>query len=321
MKHILWTMSVVAVLCGIHLSVSSAQQPTAANDQKPTAAADPTAPEIAAIRAGSEAFTAAFNKGDAKAIAAMWTADAEYVDDTGRSYVGRDAIEQGYAEFFAANPNVQMQTVIDSLRLLSSETAMEDGRALVDPPPAGGPGVSKYTAVHVKVDGQWRMASVRDTWLETPPTRDSLADLGWLIGTWVAEEHGARSESVYRWVANESFIERTYTTTHVDGSETSGVQLIGWNPLQGRVQSWSFSPDGGHAIGVWLPNQDGWTGEMIGVAGDGTPTTSLTRLQRLDDSAIVWQSTQRSVGGIALPDTDEVVIKRQAAEPASKPTN
>ncbi len=83
---------------------------------------------------------AAFNKGDAKAIAALWTEDGEYIDDTGRSFVGRDAIEKGYAEFFAANPNAKIQISIDSLRLLSSDTAIEDGRAVADSPPGALPG-------------------------------------------------------------------------------------------------------------------------------------------------------------------------------------
>ena len=113
------------------------------------------------------------------------------------------------------------------------------------------------------------------------------------------------------WVANKSFVERKFTITHADGTKTSGVQLIGWNPLGGHVQSWSFSPDGGHAIGVWSPQQNGWTAEMHGVTGDGTPTTSVNLLMRLDDNAYVWQSVQRKAGDVALPDTDEVVLKRK----------
>ncbi len=321
MKRRLLTMIVVALLGAVNSSVSLAQEPAIApSGEKSGTQSDPSAAEILAIRAESEAFVAAFNKGDAKAIAALWTAEGEYVDDTGRTIAGREAIEQDYAAFFAENPNNKIQIKIDSLRLLSDDVAIEDGRALVDPPPAGAPGVSKYTVVHVKVDGKWLMASVRDTWIEAQVTRQSIADFGWLIGTWVAEEHGVKNESVCRWVADEHFVERTYTTTSVDGTKTSGVQLIGWNPLEGRVQSWSFSPDGGHDFGVWSPVQQGWRSEMRGVTGAGEPTSSVNLLTRLDDNAYVWQSLQRSVAGVSLPDTGEIVIKRQTPKPSSQPT-
>ena len=289
--------------------------------QKSGARVDPSEADLKLIRAGSEVFVAAFNKHDAKAVAALWTEDGEYIDDTGHTIAGREAIEKDYAEFFAANPNIEIQIVIDSLRVISGDIAIEDGRAIVDPPPPGAPGVSKYTTVHTKVDGKWLMASVRDTWIEAQVTRQSVADLGWLIGTWAAEEHGVRNESVCRWVANEQFVERSYTTTSVDGTKSSGVQVIGWNPLEGRLQSWSFSPDGGHDFGVWLPIYGGWRSEMRGVTGAGIPTSSVNLMKRLDDNAYVWQSVERSVGGMSLPDTDEVVIKRQPAQAASQPTN
>jgi uncharacterized protein (TIGR02246 family) len=269
--------------------------------------------EIAAIRAESQAFVAAFNKRDSKAIAALWTEDGEYIDDVGRKFVGRDAIEKGYAAFFADSPKVTIRIMIDSVRLLSESTAIEDGRAVVAPLPDGVPGLSKYTAVHVKGDGKWRMASVRDTHVETPSAYRNVADLEWLIGAWVAEEHGNKTESACRWIANKSFVERSYTVTAHDGTKMSGVQLIGWNPLDDHVQSWNFSPDGGHAVGVWSPHEGGWTVEMQGVTGGGVLTTAVNTLTRLDDNAYVWQSVQRTVGGVALPDTDEVVLKRLPA--------
>ena len=77
----------------------------------------------------------------------------------------------------------------------------------------------------------------------------------WLIGSWVAEEHGAKMETDCRWVANKSFVQRSYTVTLPDQTTTSGVQLIGFNPLEGHIQSWEFSPDGGHAVGVWTTHE------------------------------------------------------------------
>ena len=269
--------------------------------------------ELAAIRAGAQAFVAAFNRRDAKAVAALWTKNGEYIDESGRRFLGREAIEQSYSEFFANSPKVTLRVMIDSLRLLNDGTAIEEGRAVVDPLPAGGLTYGKYAAVHIKVDGKWRMASVRDMRVETSPAHNNVADLDWLIGTWIAEEHGHLCQSTCRWVASNNFVERKYTVTHADGTKVSGVQLIGWNPLDGHLQSWDFSPGGGHAIGVWTPRQGGWMAETRGATGDGTPTTSVNVLTRLDDNAYVWQSVRRTAGGIALPDTDEVVLKRQPA--------
>ncbi len=53
----------------------------------PDAAKSSTADETA-IRDTADGFTKAFNAGDAKAIGAEWTTDAEYTDETGKVYSG-----------------------------------------------------------------------------------------------------------------------------------------------------------------------------------------------------------------------------------------
>ena len=317
MRHRISTPGIAILLSSCLGSFALAEEvasKSAKDSSRPNAVATRSRSEsdLAALRTESAKFVDAFNKQDAKAIAALWTEEGEYIDDTGRRFVGRDAIEKGYAAFFADSPKVTLRVMIDSVRLLSDSTAIEDGRAVVDPPPEGVPGFSKYTAIHVKVDGHWLMASVRDTHVETASGFRNVADLEWLIGTWNAEEHGNRIESVCRWIANKSFVERRYTITNVDGTKTSGVQMIGWNAADGHVQSWNFSPDGGHAVGAWSPIQGGWTSEIRGVTGDGILTTSVNTLRRLDDNAYVWQSVERTANGIQLPDTDEVVLKRKS---------
>jgi uncharacterized protein (TIGR02246 family) len=305
-------LALLIMASGVFLGVAQERKPNSP-DKKVPAERRASSPDVEAIRVGSQAFVEAFNKRNAKAVAALWTEDGEYVDDAGRHFAGRTAIEKAYAEFFAGNPGAVIQIAIDSLRLVGPNAAIEDGRAVVEQPPAGAAGVSRYTAVHVKVEGKWLMASVRDTWIEAPAEARSAADLRWLIGTWVAEEHGVQTESVCRWAVTGRFIERTYTTTQVDGTKTSGVQLIGWNAQGGHVQSWDFSPDGGHAVGVWSPTDGGWQAIVHGITGDGISTAAVNRLTRLDDNAYAWQSVQRFLGDAALPDTNEIVIKRRPA--------
>lgn len=300
------------------LSISSlayAQSTPAAKPEKP---AKPTKPEVRApappesdaIRASARAFEAAFNKGDAQAIAALWTADGDYHDEAGDVYQGRAAIADGYAKFFATHPNAQIKIIVDSVKLLSESAAIEDGRALLEPQD-GAPAISKYTVVHVKDGGKWLMSTVRDTRVETPSTYPHLADLDWLVGHWSAEEHGNKTEYVCRWIANKSFLERRYTVTHHDQSVTTGVQIVGWNAIAGHVQSWNFASGGGFALGDWQPHGNGWAAEVQGFTGDGVPTSALNIFTKLDDNTFAWQSVQRTAGDQSLPDTDEVIVKRQ----------
>lgn len=316
MRYVFDALKYACVLAAIcNPPAASGQDSASTREASPpakSAVANGPSADLAVIRDSSQAFVAAFNQGDAKGVAALWTADGEYIDETGRASSGRAAIEKEYAAFFAAHPGTKIRIALDSLKLLSDSAAIEDGRAVLDPAPAGAPATSKYTAVHVKVDGKWLMSTVRDMRVESPSAYRNLADLEWLIGTWTAEEHGVKTESVCRWVAGKSFVQRTYTTSQPDGTSTSGVQLIGWNPQGGHMQSWSFSAAGGHAVGIWTPREQGWSAEIRGTLGDGTSTIAVNRLTRLDDNAYVWQSVERTAGGESLPDTDEVVLKRRA---------
>ena len=266
--------------------------------------------DLAAIRKSSQEFTKAFDEGDAHAIAALWTEDGDYFDTAGQVFKGRAAIEKEYGDFFAAKKGFRIQITIDSLRLLSPGAAVEDGHAVVTQSPAGSTSTTKYVVVHVKVGEKWLMSTARDTLVEAPSTVRELDDMEWLVGAWVSEEYGSRTESVCRWVANKSFVERSYTVKHPDESTTSGIQLIGFNAQAGHIQSWNFSSDGGFAVGVWNRRDRGWSAEIAGITGAGISTTAVNVLTRLDDNAYSWQSVSRTSGGISLPDTDEVVIKR-----------
>jgi hypothetical protein len=96
----------------------------------------------------------------------------------------------------------------------------------------------------------------------------------------------------------------------VDGSVTSGLQIIGWNPQSNKIQSWSFTADGGNAIGVWAAIDSGWAARVNGTTGTGDVTSAVNTLKRIDDNAYAWQSTTRTIGDVSLPDTNEVVIRR-----------
>jgi uncharacterized protein (TIGR02246 family) len=275
-------------------------------------------PDAAAIKKGEEAFKKAFDAGDAKAVAALWTPDGELVEEGGVRIEGRAAIEKRYAAFFTANPKLRIAIRVHIIRFPNSETALEDGSATVSSPSGIPINTGNYSVVHVKRDGKWLMWSVRETPAEEPAGQALLDKVGWMIGDWTAENKGVEFHLSCRWIADKHFIEQNYFARRGNKVITSGRQIVGWDPARQRIASWMFTSDGGHAFGVWTPREDGMVVEAEGVLPDGTPTTAVNITRKLDDKAIVWRSTERSAGGVPLADTDEVILKRVKNEAAQK---
>jgi len=289
-------------------SCGLSQTTTAARPESTSVGKSDTNPSLDAIRASGIALTSAFNKRDAKAVAALWTKNCEYVDENGSLYEGRDAIETLYTELFATT-DAKMQLITDTARSLSDSVILEDGRAIVESAQAGTTSISRYTAVHLKVESKWLLASVRELGSDSATASD-VDDLEWLIGDWIAEENGVRMLSKCRWIVDKKFVERSYSTTELDGTVSTGLQIIGWNSQNNHMQSWNFSADGGNAIGVWTSTEGGWLAKVSGSTGNSVSTTAVNLLKKLDDNAYVWKSMDRTIGDIRLPDTDEVIIRR-----------
>lgn len=266
----------------------------------------------AAIRATADAFVKAFNRGDAKAVAALWTANGSLADERGEIFKGRKAIEDQYAAFFKAYPGAKMEVTIKSIEFPTETTAIEDGTAQVTSERAGPPAVGRYTAVHVREDGKWLMASVRESSLALPSNFSQLQDLGWMIGDWEAKRNGTTVQTSLRWIANKSFIQRDYTVREEGVVSSSGTQIIGWDPRAGQVRSWSFDSAGGYGTGLWSPAPEGWRIESTGMLPDGTATSSQDLLIRVagEDNVLGWRSFDRRAGDATLPDTREVVLDR-----------
>jgi uncharacterized protein (TIGR02246 family) len=128
-----------------------------------------------AIEKQGAAFAAALSRGDAKAIAAMYTEDAIAMPPDAEMVRGRPAIEKLWADALASGIKTIAFTVVDVQS--SGEFAVETGRAVLGVQPAGQPATSqtgKYVVVWQRgADGQWRL--LRDIWNGTPlPSREVL---------------------------------------------------------------------------------------------------------------------------------------------------
>jgi uncharacterized protein (TIGR02246 family) len=109
----------------------------------------------AAIRQVVQAVAEAFNRGDAKAIATHYAADADYVDSFGNVSKGRANIEQTFLGFLTGPyRGGKFAPHIDSIRFLTATMALLD--ITWDVTAMQGPPVKVHGAsVFVKLDEQW----------------------------------------------------------------------------------------------------------------------------------------------------------------------
>jgi uncharacterized protein (TIGR02246 family) len=265
------------------------------------------------IRAAAASFAEAFKKRDAEAIAAYWTPDGVYVNEVGQKISGRKSIQSEYETLFKDCPaELEIRIETDSVRLVSADTAIEEGRAALTPQPSGaGRVMSGYHAVHVKQGGRWLIAELRDTRIDVPPHTGSLQDLDWLVGTWRASNDKTSVVVKCRWVENNRFLFRSNTVIESGKATADGFEVIGIHPSTQRITSWSFNADGSHSVGVWSPMDGGWAVDSVGVMEDGSPNTATNVLSRTDDDSLTWKSVERSVGEVLLPDMPEVTLKRE----------
>ena len=283
---------------------------TAQESKKSKATASP---DEKAIRAAAADFVAAFNRGDAKGVADHWTENGVYTNEAGARFEGRKSIQSEYETLFKTAPkDMKLRVEVDSVRLINTVTAMEEGRAALAPQPPGAVRVmSRYTALHVKQDGKWLMTDVRDSRVDLPPDMGQLEDLKWLVGTWIATNKDTQVEVKCSWIENQKFVMRLHEVTKSGKVISAGRDIIGVDPSTGRITSWSFTADGGHAIGIWSPHDSGWVVESIGVLEDGTQTSSTNVLSQKDSDTLLWESDNRMVGSTLLPDTNQVTLKRK----------
>lgn len=314
------TFSVFTVCLLLDCSVSSAQfqrtpvtSGTAATEEAPAEKTNSKASETEqAIRKIENEFSKAFDAGDAGKVASFWAPEGEYVEGSGMRLVGRPAIEKAYAAYFKEHKKAQIQIQIDSVRQIGDNLAIEEGRAMVTVPD-GAPDYSQYTATHVRQNGKWKMVSVKESSLAPSVMQVNLKDLEWLIGTWEAEDVGNTLKTVYRWMPGKKFIERTFSAQSLSGgkSQVMGTQIIGMDPLTGDIMSWTFNTDGSHAVGIWAPVENGWVIESRGVTADGMLTSANNIITKIDEKGCRWQSVNRVVNGVELPDALEVVSRRK----------
>jgi len=168
-------LTLAAIAFAVEPSAMPSPQPTSspqiASSPQPASGppvANSSSQETQAITQLDRDYEAAYNRGDANAVAAFYTNDAEYVDEGGNSVSGRDAIEKLLAEEFATDPGAKLQIVPEGVRVLSPDVLVEKGFAAIAATD-GSQGASRYVAVYLKRAGNWKISQLTQT---TAPWRE-----------------------------------------------------------------------------------------------------------------------------------------------------
>lgn len=208
------------------------------------------APEEAAARANAKAYETAYAKGDVRAMAAFFAEDADYTDESGRTYRGRDAIAASIESGLRANRGGKLEIAVDSVRLLGPEIAVEKGTT-VSVDRSGERSRTVHTAIHAKRDGKWQIVQLIESPVPDVTAGEHLSELAWMTGKWeeADEAAGVKVLSEVTWSRQGNYLTRNIQVTRDTATLLEGWQIIGWDPVEGGIRSWLFDGDGGYSEG------------------------------------------------------------------------
>lgn len=305
-----------AAAAGGYVAMRTGEFPVAGQQVvQPPRTSDPgTIEDEKALRKVQADYVKAFNSGDAKTLAKFWTPDGEFVDADGKTFSGRAAIDKEFTSFFNEFKGLTLEVSTDSLRFVGPGVAVESGSSRVTRAADGTSSTTAYHIVHVKKDGQWLLASVRELPFAPASNYEHLRPLEWLVGNWTAKSGAKTLEVACEWTAKRNFLLRKYNLTLADGDSKTGMQIIGWDPVAGSIRSWMFDSDGGFGSERWIKDGPRWVIEASAVTPEGATGTATNVLTRIDQDNFTWQSIQRTLNQLALPDTALLKATRSKAK-------
>lgn len=267
------------------------------------------------IEKNAEAFEAAFNSKDLEAIGQQFDENADYIDADGRVSRGRAMIVEDFQQIFESSPESRLQLIVEEIRFIGDDVAIEDGIAIVvsEATPAGSR--SRYTVVHVRRDGGWKILRVQDASSTLPTHNDRLQELAWMVGSWVDESDESLVETSCDWGEGGSFLLRQFLIRRAGEALMEGTSRIGWDPLRKQIRSWVFDSSGGFAEGYWTRAGNQWIVKVSSVQPDGTVTSATNIITYIDPDRFAFRSIDRVVAGELIEDSPVVTIVRRPPVP------
>jgi uncharacterized protein (TIGR02246 family) len=340
-EHKLCWLALLAVAC---YGLADAQEPKSAPVNNKTqgdagtgvkkAAVKPSGPQQPGDKPAAdsgvvkavEQFAAAFNKHDAKQLAAAWSPDAIYTDrTTGDKISGRDQIEAAYTEIFSRRPHVGLSVTVHSIRMITPDVAQVEATVTVGDLAKGSdssqPAIAtEFSAILKQVKGRWLLDSGVETELpHVSPAHHPLSKLEWLVGEWVDESSGGPVvRNSFRWNKHHTFLIRAFHIEADGQLVREGTQVIGWDPAKQKIHSWVFGSEGGFAEGTWNEVDGGWSINLTGTMPDGSRAVVTQILKQTGPDTMTSQLVSSEINGELQPHKAPVKMSRSSASPTQQ---
>jgi uncharacterized protein (TIGR02246 family) len=267
-------------------------------------------PATKAVLGNVRTFTDAFNRRDIPTLLKLFAEDCELTEADGTTVRGLKELEEELKESFEDDPDARISVSVDSLRLITPDVVIEEGKTTYFPDGKTVTAETQYQATHVRKGDRWLMTRVRSFNRIVLSPYDQLRELEWLVGDWVDESPDSVVEASYRWDANKVFLLQDFKV-RVDGQTVlNGTQRIGWDPLSKQIKAWAFDSQGGYAESLWSDVDDSWVIRINGVRTDGRVVSMTNQLTPLGKDRMRFESADRIVAGERMPNLSTVVVRK-----------
>ncbi len=270
-------------------------------------------PQEAVIRHAADALLAAHKRSDAKAFAAIFTPDGEYIDAHGAVFHGRKAIADEFAAFFRDTPGSMMEIEIVSTRSIARNLITADCTTRFRASEAATEIPGQCRMVCAREGDVWMVASLHesDAGTEVSSHHAQVSQLEWLVGEWIGEGRNSHVHFSCRWDESSNYLLRDFTVEVAGAKPLSGTQRIGYDPITQRLKIWVFDSAGGFSEGYFNRDGETWVLRTSGVTSDGHVASTTNVYTQVDKFRMTSETTDRFVSGERIPDAEKLTIVRK----------
>lgn len=277
-------------------------------------AAVPADDIVTAAESRAANLVKAFESAKVDEVTRLFSADAEFVDEEGNIYQGKQEIEALFKSFFEKFPGAKLTTTVDSVRPVGSSMLVEEGTRTITVADASSTASLRYLMVLTKEGNEWKISLVREFTQDTLPTQlDYLMPLSLLEGEWIDENPSGATRVHYHWNEEKTFLLGEYTIQISGRPAMKSSQRLGWDPVQQKIRSWTFDTDGGFSEGYWTPTESGWIVKSTATLPSGEIGSATLLVTLLDDDRITVSSRDRVIGNTVEEPFEIQIVRRPPA--------